>query len=442
MVPNPHDVRLPVLVVTGADEVGLEKATAALARQSSAPVMRGAVAVVRDAAPARAPARTEVPRPFPAGDVATLAELGYTDTTVRGQGAGNLRLKLMLEGDAVVTPKGGRLTLNYAYPAQLDNRLSAMEVRVGGVSVRSAALSDPAGSAFSTLDVDIPDTLLGVDTSVDVVFHLFPRDYDPCSWYADTQIWATLLDSSTVTLPRDHQARMPDLALLAHRGWPYTLQDAASSVAVALPEAPSPKAWSTGLALVATLARWSDAEQPQVTLGLASTVPVDDSSRGHVIVLADSTPNAAFDSLAARNLLALRGGPDELALMLGTNILERVGAASPTDTMEQVAIGAGRSALVLRANSEEGFRYLLRTLTERARLEKLFGSAAVVGEDEVRPVDTQRALATWGELPLSTRAQRVAQREWWTLGVLALVGAIATTFGFRRLARRREDGKA
>jgi hypothetical protein len=317
-----------------------------------------------------------------------------------------------------------------------------MEVRVGGVSVRSAPLHDPAGSSFSTLDVDVPETLLGVDTTVDVVFHLFPRDYEPCSWYADTQIWATLFDSSSVTLPRDHMAQMPDLGRLVHRGWPYTLEGAEHAVSVALPEAPSPQAWSMGLALVATLARWSTAADPQVSLGLGSTVPVDDSTRGHVIVLADTTANPAFDALSARNLLALRGGPDELALMLGTNVLERVGSTLPTDTIEQVTFGRGHSALVLRANSERGFRHLLRTLTERGRTERLFGSAAVVGEDEVRPVDTQRALSAWGSLPLSTKAQRLVQRDWWTLGVLVLVGALATMVGFRRLARRREDSKA
>jgi hypothetical protein len=437
---HPRDETLPVVIVAGADAVGLERAANALARQSAMPVLSGRVAYVRDATPASAPPRKETTRPFPDGETATFAELGVNDTTVRGEAATAVRVQANLEGDAIVRPGGGHLSLVYSYGAQLDVPLATMEVRVGGVSLRSVPLDNPKGEANVRLEVDVPAELLGVENTVDVVFHLIPKDFDACDWHTDRQLWGTVHGTSTLTLPRDHQARVPDLSRLMYRTWPFTADDEAHAVRIIVPDAPAAQTWSGAMLLAAALGRQSTAAVPPISMVLGKDARLDPSTAGHAVVFADGGPNAAYDALVAQGLMTWTDAPNDARLGSNDATVQSAGLAATSDAFEQVVYAPGHSALVLRSATEQGAIRLATTLADREQRERMHGAVAILdATGDARGVDFVAPQTTWGELPLSTRVQNEVREQWWTMGALVGAGGLLTIAAVRRMLRNRRS---
>jgi hypothetical protein len=421
-----------VLVVVGADAGGLSKAANAIAAQDRQPALSGAVSIVRGAVEGSPAPRTELPRAFPQADTATLAELDIDDQTVRGRYAGGVVVPLRVEGDAIPRPGGGELELHYAYGAQLDTRLSAMEVRLDGITLRSVPLADEAGEPDARVRVRLPEEILTPSSRVEVLFHLFPQQLDVCRWTTDQHLWATVLASSTVSLPRDHAADMPDLSRLRHGGWPYTA-DPAHPVIVGLPASPDADAWAAGVELVASIARISAADRPAVRLALASSATLTGPEQ--VVLVGDATVNPAVKALGS-DLTVSDEGPVRRLRSDAPAALVEAASTAVADTIEQVAREGGRSALVLRATTSEGLRRLVDTLTDPARAALLSGNVVVVAQDgSLRSLDVAPR-TQWGELPLDTRARRLIRREWWIVGAAAIAGAMGTVWLVRRIARR------
>jgi hypothetical protein len=433
VVPNPADPTRPVLVVAGNEAGGLAKAVHALTGQDRQPLLSGRTAVVRTATQGTPPPRTEQPRPFPATDRAALAELGLKDTTVRGRYAPSIAIPLRLEGDALWRAGGGELDLRFAYGAQLDTRLSALEVRLDGITLRSLALDEPNGAQDARLKVTLPEELLTPSSELEVVFHMLPKEYDLCtSWTPDQHLWGTVLATSTITLARDHVAHMPDLSRLRHGLWPY-LADDAHPVVVALPGTPDAADWSAGLELVAALARSSAADQPSVRLALGSAALAEGPE--HLILLGNPRTNAAVNALAPLLSVTEEGAARRLKADAPAVLFEAAGAVQ-SDTIEQVAREGRRSALILRATSAEGLRRVVDALTDPDRRARLGGNAVTIAEDgTIRLLDV-RARTAWGELPLDSRARQVVRERGWLPGVALAVGAGIVVLLVRRIARR------
>jgi hypothetical protein len=216
----------------------------------------------------RPPPSRRDPRPAPDVPVFPFAALGLPDTTVRGFYTPGLRVPLVLDGDASLRPGGASALVRYSYAAGLDPRLSAMEVRLDGVAIKSVSLDDPAGETGATVRVALPDALVSPSSNLEIGFSLFPADYDACVYASDATLWATIHADSTLTLPRDGVADLPDLGLLRHGLWPFHLGKDGGVVA-ALPDRPGASDVGAGFQLAAALGRWSTADAPRFQLRAA-----------------------------------------------------------------------------------------------------------------------------------------------------------------------------
>jgi len=428
VLPNPEDPKLAVLVVTGWTPQGVLNAAKALGANPRYQSYAGPEAVVSQVLDARPPSSRQLPRPM-TGDVATLAQLGLKDQTVRGYYAPQFRVPVVLEGDAAVKPEGGTVRLNYGYSAGLDTRLSTAEVRLNGVTLRSVPLDDPDGESETSLRVRLPPEMVEPHSYIDVVFHLYPEGYDACEWRTDETHWATLYASSEVEIPHDNYAQMPDLSRLRYRGWPFNMEDDDAMIVVA--DAPSGDEVSAAFALSARLGAWSAAEDPElavVTAAAAASTPVAE----HRLLLVNGRPHAWFNELVGKRVFSAPGDVRGVASVQGKrrgfSYIEQVQHPQSTE----------HSLMVLRADDEAELGALVSMLYEGRKLAKLDRNLAVFvsGGERIRTAETAAQIQV-GSIPQSTRFRLLLQRHWATWGIIAVLGAMGFAAVVRGWASRR-----
>jgi hypothetical protein len=433
MRPNPNDPALAVLVVTGADAEGLARAAAAVAGRERREVLSGTdvrVTAARDAAP---PAHRQLPRPAPPDDVFRFTDLGVDDRTVRGFHTPAVRVPLGLEGDAVVRPGRGAMTLDYGYAAGLDGRLSAMEVRVDGITVATVPLDDPAGASRAHARIELPDTVLRPDAVVDVLFHLTPRDFDTCRYASDRALWATVYASSRFELPRDRVAELPDLSRLAVGGWPYTLEPSRGDTAIVLPDAPSPSDVTAGFELSAMLGRVTAADAPAFRMIPSAGHTLDALRDAHLLLVATDTPHGLRDRLRDEGRLRLDpGGGRSLRASDRAALIEAQGDGALGAVEQLLHPGdPDRSVLVLHAPTAALLGAVVDTLTDPVRVSELDGSVAVLAADGETRTLTLAERRQVGRYAVGAAVQGLVRRHWLLLGAAVVVGG----FGFAAVRR-------
>ena len=438
-VPNPADPTLAVLIVTGADAEGLGRASRAISGRNRQELLDGTRARVDAVVDEGPPPSRRVPGPAPARTHYTLADLDLDDRTVRGFYTEPIRVPLGLEGDAAVRPGGAHATIEYAYGTSLDPRLSAMEVRVDGVTVKSVALDDPEGTSLASTTFEIPDTLLRPDSRLEVAFHLFPRDFDACHYVTDRPLWATVYASSSLDIARDHVADMPDLGRLQFGAWPFTLEPHGGAVIAALPDLPTARDVTAGFLLATELGRVSTAEHPSFRLAPASDVPFSKHPYTSFIVLSTTAPNALHEALA-KGGLAVVPGPGGRQLLDETRTL-LLGATIDTSggVMEELAQpeNPDRAVLLLHAPDGSQLIELVALVTDTDAVGRLTGNVAVVtgqGSLKTLAVATRRQV---GSYAVGASIQRAMRRHWVLLGAGLLAGAFLFTAVKRAWAARR-----
>ena len=438
VVPNPADPTLAVLVVSGGGPAGLLKAAQALSGQDRYQVLSGSVSRVTTVSPANPPPTRQNPLPAPPATRFTMKDLGMKGQTVKGYYSAMTRIPLRLEGDALAQPGGGTIRVDYGYSAQLDPRLSTMEVRLGGLTLRSVPLDKVAGEAQASVGVPLPPDLLQPDANVDIVFHLFPRDYDQCERVSDHQTWGTVYATTSLDIARDHVAEMPNLGLLRFSNWPFTAAPGGGGTVVVLPDNPDGRAESAAFTLASRFGKLTTAPAPDLSLVRAVDASFAAASDKHFVLLVDGSSNSLYDSLATTQALSLTGGPDRL-LANGKEVLLNATVGTPYGTIEEAISPANRAraVLVLRALREDGLASLVEQFTDLGKVKTLEGNVAIIQADlDVRTLDVADK-QRWGSLPVATAATREIQRNWWVLGAMVIGGVFLLTAIVRVFAQTR-----
>lgn len=439
VMPRDGDPSRAVVLVAGGDAAGLAKAASALGSKDLGNVLSGPISVVESVSDSEPPATQTLPLPVPDEDEFALVEMGIGDTTVRGYYAPPIKIPLKMDGDTQVQVDGARVGLDYAYSAYLDTRLSTMEVRLNGVTIRSMGLTDPEGAERDRVWVDLPFDLIEPNSELEIVFHLFPRDFGECVYITDTHIWGTVFSSTNLRLFRDHYTQLPNLALLRHDLWPYNQRADEGSLVVTTDNDPTLWDATAAAQMVAELGRRSTGRNASVRIQAGGGELRGSTAGADLIVLTGAGPNTLYDQLVRSGDACLQGDQDR-ALRCGANEL-RAEVSGRYGTLEQVVLNPqGRTALVAHAPSDESLPDLVRTLQDESKLRSLGGSLAVVhGEAsrthgiktlEVR--DTQQI----GSVPLRSRLQRTLRDSWWALGIAVLLAAFLLSLLLRGWAER------
>lgn len=444
-VPNPNNNAKAILVVTGGDAEGLVKAAEALSSQDRYEALSGNIASIteiRDPAP---PDSQRVPLPVPSRDEAggirfPLSDIKFADTTVRGFYAPPVRIPIRMEGDAEVHIDGARVGLDYAYSSGLDTRLSTLEVRLDDVTLRSVALNDAEGDEKSRLWVDLPYELMKPDTELEVVFHLFPLNFDPCVYVTDKHIWATVFGSTELRLARDGYTELPDLSKLKYDMWPLdaALEQRGGLMVVAPDDASGWDATSV-VQLMSQLGSVSTTTRPDFSVVRGGSALADADGRDMVVLVGDGR-NRTYTELREGGHLSQKG--DDLDVLLNATddrvLAARIG--TPYGTLEQALIdteGIGRTALVVKSTSSDKLLRLVQRLGDPAITSGLSGNLAVVGSGkDVRSLSLAEG-HTVGTRSAASTIRRVLQASWAALIIGVIAAAILIALLIRAWAARR-----
>jgi len=358
---------------------------------------------------------------------------------VRGFYTTELKFPVELGGNAAVRPGGAKAELHYAYADGLDPRLSAMEVRLDGVTVKSVALDASGGDADAVVQVALPDGVMSPRSTLEVAFTLFPKDFDACAYVSDTTLWATVFASSTVSVARDPVAMLPDLGRLRYGVWPFTLDPADGGVVAALPDRPTPSEVGAGFLLGAALGRSSPAERPSFRLASTAELDFASSPDSNFILLASGAPHALHAALQRSGALAISGGADRTLITDGERSLSTM--VSATDGVVEETLHPAnptRAALVLAASPEVDLAELVAAVTEPDRVGRLDGNVALVAADgRVRTLATAEPRQV-GSYPLRVRLVLLAREHWALLGVGIVAGAVLFATVKRAWVRAKE----
>ena len=436
--PNPERPELPVLVITGGNAAGVRMAAQAVSSQDRYQLLSGPFTVITEMGDPTPPPSRRDPMPVPDEETFTLADLGLSHRTIRGFYASPLQIPLMMSGDAKVRVDGARFVVDYGYAANLDTRLSTLEVRLNGVTLRSIPLDNEEGEQKAQLEVELPHELLEPTSELEVVFHLFPSEFDPCSYIGDRHLWGTIFDTSLVELERDYYAMVPDLSLLRHDLWP--IADAADSgeLVVVLSDDPDPMEVTAGVQLIADLGRVSTGDAASVGMVRAGNAVLNEAMEKHVIILKGDSPHSTFESLRTSGHITTVPG---LVSQLNRSDQKLFSATvgTPYGSIEQALHpqNSQRTILVFQGPDDTGLLSTLGVLRDSTRLLRLSGNAAVISESgHVRSLDVADQVQI-GSIPLMSRVQTFLRSSWPVLGLGVILAAILLTALIRKWAARR-----
>lgn len=286
------------LAVTGGSGVGVLAAARALTQPADGTLAAGDSYIVTNVS-TPAPSRpNEWPGFIPTRERFTLGELGVEDTTVRGVSSLPVTVEFKRPPQFQFVEGEPEMTLRYAYGAQLDTRLSSVEVTIDGVTVKSIALDDADGEAAAERTFPIPDyRLLNENSKLRVVFHLFPKDYDPCRRMSDQQIWGTLLASTELKLPRDYYDELPDLDALRNGGFPFTRRQDLGGAAIVVGDRPSRTELACALEIAVRFGRLTKADS--VALRTVTTSLIESVADRDLVVIGVRASQPLLDRVIA-----------------------------------------------------------------------------------------------------------------------------------------------
>jgi hypothetical protein len=418
-----------VLVVTGADPLGLNKAVNALAGADMQELLSGPIVVLDESQAQSMPERDQVPRPAPPSLTFSLADLGIADQTVRGTYANAVTIALSLEADSQFYPDSASLRLDYAYGAQLDPEQSSLEVLLNGVTLRSVALDKAGGDPDAHLDLTLRHSLMSPSSEVTVLFHLVSADSRTCILQRNRQLWATVFETSRFEIDRIHIAELPDLSLLRHGLWPLGPALDRDGVAILLPDNPSWDNASAAFLAAVALGRVSSGTTPELTVVAGSPDAMGAVRGRHLLVLADGSDHAPLRVMGLIGSLQVKGG--QIRQLTGSDGAVQMAfeVMRTAATLEQVLYQTEpvRTALILQADGPHALLALTATLGEPHSLQQLEGSAAFLEPNGAIATLASAERVVVGQQSIWARMQLVLSSTGLPLAlILAFVGTLMT----------------
>jgi hypothetical protein len=235
-----------VLVVSGADDLAVQRAATVVSGREGLHALHGPVALVGDVQPADA-------EPRPAART-RLSELGRADDTVSG--VGQHAISFSVEAAGLAGSGALPFDVDVSHSPLLDAPRSSFRVVVNGVPLAATSFRDLPPSRGVTR-VELPAAALKPGpNNLSVEFDLSLPRYDDqvCARVPQEQAWAVLHADSALGLPAD-PAAAPDEVTLASYPFPFVRGGGLDTTLFVLPDGSSLGDGAALLRLVADLGR-------------------------------------------------------------------------------------------------------------------------------------------------------------------------------------------
>jgi len=377
-----------------------------------------------------------------------LKDIGFQTTTVHRVFPPKIRVELKTQPDVKPWESGQKMNIHYAFGPGLQTKISTLEVQLNGVALKSARLDNPEGEDDKWLSLEVPWGLYGPMNYLDLIFHIYPKDFKECERVSDRPLWGTVFDDTTISMPKDYWTEAHNVAGFARWAFPYSLRADLSDAAIIVPE-DNPEAIRALVRMAAYLGSANKYPVSRLDVAYEESVPESVLKSRNLIFLAPKPKGAAERALskAASTL------PGEGRVSLGEEDRARLQALVREGglTLEQVPSpwAEQRVALLVQPILPGEFTSYVEQMLTPANLSQLttsgvpkrLSSVAVVSKvGAVNTLEIGDTTALLGRIPLARRLGSLfaAHRWLWTIFlVLSLLLPISVIRRVRRIRKQK-----
>ncbi|RZL86158.1 MAG: cellulose biosynthesis cyclic di-GMP-binding regulatory protein BcsB [Variovorax sp.] len=473
VVDHPRDATYKLLLVMGRNPAELRTAAAALALNSRALSGAGAAITGFQEPPPRKP--YDAPRWLSSERPVRLGELAPpADFSVQGYTPDVVKVNLQPPPDLFTwRSRGIPLDLRYRYTPRVRPDQSTLNISLGDTFIASLPLRAahsggdhwwnpltqkllPDGTRTEHKEILLPPSALGSRNQLRLHYYFQPAASN-CQPLLDNVRGGIDPDSTIDVAKFPHYIAMPELAVYANSGFPFTRLADLAETAVILPDQPEPADTETYLALLGQIGNATG--YPALRLSVGRAANVAQWADKDLLVVGGLQSQPLFTQWAARMPLKRSNGArefhlaswidDTLDLVAGTRVREDLPSATAMTVAEDGtdAVLAGfesplrpERSVVAVVTSAAAQAPLLNALMTPGLVKSVQGSMTIVRGDQVHSVLTGETYYV-GRLPPMAWLQWHLSRSPLLLAALvvalAFVGAAAAYVSLQLRARRR-----
>lgn len=475
VVPHPSLPQIKLLVIQGRNAP--ELMTAAMGMVQGYKSLGGKFAVIREVRMPPSRSAYDAPNWVPTSRPVRLAELVDTRSALQLEGTrpGTLRVRWRTPPDLWQGPgHAAELSLRYraSVPKQAEDSLLSLSLNggferawrlpVSGLADQGAGIQRRLAfraEAFRQVSTALSGFVPRQSNTMEITL---PMGMKPvagqCAWRLESTRASVDGDSTLDFSALPHYLPMPDLAIFANTGFPFTQYADLARTAVVVPTSPEDGEIETLLALMGSFGRWTGLPAWHVSLATPTTLQTVADRDLLVLGAGEMQPllrrwqqrtplllEAATQELraSAQGLQAWRGWPG-IRPTLTTDVVDKVQfeTAAPLAMAAgfESPLATGRSVVVLSASDAATMRSITAAILDPKLSAQLHGTLAIVRTHRIEAFDTG-ATYHLGSLPIGARLSVIfMEHPAWiigsTLAALALLVGMAVRFLRKRALRR------
>ena len=475
IVDHPADPAVKLLVFQGKDEAQLQQAVEGVVLGN--PVLSGPSATVsgvryQKREPYDAPRWVQTHRPVRLGELVDSPQ----QLQAKGISPAPIRINMRLPPDLFGWNQSGvPMDLRYRYTAPHERDNSALNVSVNEQLLRSYRLQaeDQSGTARKLLvpllegeatqhseEVLIPAFQLGSNNQLQFRFALDPQRQGPCSHVPLDQARQAIDPDSTIDFSDfPHYTAMPNLALFANAGYPFTRYADLAETAIVLPDTTQAATLEQLFFLLGRMGRHTGAVA--MSYQLLNTEQAKQAGDVDLLILTGMAANELLASWDKDPGLVVNGGNLQFREQAPAPRLQpasmsgerKAGRDVQVDLHSTGSLGAfvsfesplsgDRTVVALAGTDDEAGRALVTALEDDGRVPLIRGDLAVVRNNTVESYQGQSiyyvgSLSLWKRLWFHL-SQHVILLTVVALGVVVLIAMLLYGGLQRRVARRLAD---
>lgn len=379
---SPWDPGKAILLITGASDQAVYKASQALTLEAHFPGMKGPTALVREIRP-RPPITETLATDF------TLADLGQSNRVIYGIYSQEVTYWFYV-------PPGWRLTndayfeLYFSHSKAIDYQNSTLTILLNQSPVADVTL-DASNADEGILKVKLPDSRINHGTSnrLSIRVQMQLEEEEECDRVDAKQVWLTISQDSLFHL--DHRVQ-GDIALdLDYFPFPFNGQPDLNDVLFVIPSAPGAAEQEGVLRLAAVLGDAANGAGFRPAVSLGNVLDDETLSRYHIIAIGRASVNPLIQKVNAWLPQPFVAGTDEVETQVG-EVFFRLPKGISLGYIQEIPSpwNEHRAFLAVTGTTDEGVAWAVRALTgQLAR--RLRGNLALVreGGEEVQSIDTR-----------------------------------------------------
>lgn len=475
IVDHPADATAKLLVFQGKDEAQLQRAVEGVVLGN--PVLSGPSATVtavkyQRREPYDAPRWLQTHRPVRLGELVDSPQ----QLQASGISPGPIRINLRLPPDLFAWNQSGvPMDLRYRYTAPHEHGSSALNVSINEQLLRSYRLraENQSGTARKLLvpllegdtvqhseEVLIPAFHLGSNNQLQFRFSLDPQRQNPCSHVPTDQARQAIDPDSTIDFSEfPHYTAMPNLALFANAGYPFTRYADLAETAIVLSDTTQTAALEQLFFLLGRMGRQTGAVA--LSYQLLNIEQAKQAADLDLLILTGGAANELLAEWERNPALIVNGGERRFRQQEPAPRFQIVAMSEERGTTRNVQVSlnaagslgafvsfesplsSDRTVVALAGTDDDAGRTLIAALEDDGKVASIRGDLAVIRNDTVESYQG-RAVYYVGSLSLWKRlwfhlSQHVILLTLVALGVVVLVALLLYGGLQRRVARRLAD---